>query len=227
MSPVQEIEFLGVTINSLKMFLSLPQEKVLKIQSQCQDVYAKGQVTVHELKKMLRVLASTIQAVLPAQLNVRYLQQQQIKALIATQYYQATVLLNSNSKEGLQWWIQNLHIFNGCYLIHPQNFLTIRTDASKKGWEAVCQGIPRGGDRNLQEQQLHINVLEMKVVKLALLACHKHFQMKAIHFQIDNTRTLSYLAKKGVRGGGRQKEVFNRITKRNLKVSLAPWYHNY
>ena len=81
--------------------------------------------------------------------------------------------------------------------------MTIRTDASKKGWEAVCQGIPRGGDRNLQEQQLHINVLEMKAVKLALLAYHKHFQMKAIHFQIDNTTTLSYLAKMGVRGGGR------------------------
>ena len=83
----------------------------------------------------------------------------------------------------------------------------------------------------MQEQQLHINVLEMKAVKLALLAYHKHFQMKAIHFQIDNTTTLSYFAKMGVRGGGRgglgQKQVFNRITKRNLEVSLAPWYHNY
>ena len=58
LSPVQEIEFLGVTINSLKMFLSLPQKKVLKIQSQCQDVYAKGQVTVHELTELLSVLAS-------------------------------------------------------------------------------------------------------------------------------------------------------------------------
>ena len=44
-------------------------------------------------------------------------------------------------------------------------------------------------------QQLHINVLEMKVVKLALLAYHKQFQMKAIHFQIDNTTALSYLVK--------------------------------
>ena len=45
LNPVQEIDFLGVTTNSLKMCLSLPQEKVLKIQSQYQDVYAKGQVT--------------------------------------------------------------------------------------------------------------------------------------------------------------------------------------
>ena len=63
----------------------------------------------------------------------------------------------------------------------------------KKGWEEVCQGILSGGEWNLQEQQLHINVLEMKAVKLALLAYRKHFQMKAIHFQINNTRALSYL----------------------------------
>ena len=62
----------------------------------------------------------------------------------------------------------------------------------------------------MQEQQLHINVLEMKAVKLALLAYHKHFQMKVIHFQIDNTTTLSYLAKMGVRGGGRGGWVKNK-----------------
>ena len=66
LNPVQEIEFLGVTINSL--CLSLPQE-VLKFQSQCQDVHAKGQVTVHKLRKLSGLLASTIQEVLPAQVN--------------------------------------------------------------------------------------------------------------------------------------------------------------
>ena len=73
-----------------------------------QGVHAKGQVTVHELTELLGLLTSTIQEVLPAQLNVQYLQQQQIKALRATQCYQATVLLNRSSKEELQWWIQNL-----------------------------------------------------------------------------------------------------------------------
>ena len=39
------------------MCLSLPQEKVLKIQGQCQDIYAKGLVIVHELTKLLGLLA--------------------------------------------------------------------------------------------------------------------------------------------------------------------------
>ena len=63
----------------------------------------------------------------------------------------------------------------------------------------------------------------MKAVELALLAYHKHFQMKAIHFQIDNTTILSYVVKMG----RTKKQVFNRINKRNLEVSPAPWHHNY
>ena len=94
---------------------------------------------------------------LPAQVNARYIQQQQIKALRATQCYQASVLLNTNSKEELQWWIQNLQFFNWRYLIQSQKFLTIRTDASKKDWRTVYQEISIGVEWNLQEQQLHIN----------------------------------------------------------------------
>ena len=151
---------------------------------------------------------------MPAQVNVRYFQQHQIKALRTTQCCQASVLLNSNSKEELQWWIQNLQIFNGRYLIQPQNFLAIRMDASKKGWGAVCQGIPAGEEWNLREQQLQINVLEMKAVKLALLAYHKHFKMKAIHFQIDNTTALSYLV---IMGGTKNKHL--------VELSIEIWRH--
>ena len=61
LNPLQEIEFLGVTMNSLKMYLSLPPE-VLKIQSQCQNIHSKGHATVHKLAKLLGLLASTIQA---------------------------------------------------------------------------------------------------------------------------------------------------------------------
>ena len=74
-------------------------------------------------------------------------------------------------------------------------------DASKKVWGAVCQGSPTGGE-------------------------FKQFQMNAIHFQIDNTTALSYLVKMG-RGGGDQKQVFDRISKRNLEVSPTSWDHNY
>ena len=52
LNPVQEIEFLGGAINSLKMCISLSQWKALKIQIQCQDIDAKGQVIVHKLMEL-------------------------------------------------------------------------------------------------------------------------------------------------------------------------------
>ena len=69
LNPVQEIEFLGLTVNSVKMALSLPEQRIKWIQDQCQDLFVKGLVTVLELTKLIDLLASTIQPVLPARLN--------------------------------------------------------------------------------------------------------------------------------------------------------------
>ena len=76
--------------------------------SQSQDIHAKGQMTVRELTRLLGLLASTIQGTLTALMNFRYLQQQQTKEFRAIDCNQATVFLNSNSKEEFQWWIRNL-----------------------------------------------------------------------------------------------------------------------
>ena len=93
LNPVQEIEFLGLTVNPVKMTLSLSEPKIKRIQDQCQDLYVKGFVTVLELTKLIGLLASAIQAVLPAQLNFRYLQQQQINALKLDGSYQEVLSL--------------------------------------------------------------------------------------------------------------------------------------
>ena len=76
--------------------------------SQSQDIHANGQMTVHELTRLLGLLASTIQGALTARMNFRYLQQQHTKEFRGIDCNQATVFLNSNSKEEFQWWIRNL-----------------------------------------------------------------------------------------------------------------------
>ena len=81
LTPTQRIEFLGVTVDSLIMTLSLPESKVSKIQKHCLELLQKTQVSILELTKLIDLLSSIIQAVLPAQVNFRYLQQQQIQAL--------------------------------------------------------------------------------------------------------------------------------------------------
>ena len=68
-------------VDSLIMTLSLPEKKVSKVQKQCQELLQKTQVSILELTKLICLLSSTIQSVLPAQINFRYVQQQKIQAL--------------------------------------------------------------------------------------------------------------------------------------------------
>ena len=51
--------------------------------------------------------------------------------------------------------------------------------------------------------EMHINILEMKAVKLALMSFHKQMEVKAVHSQIDNTTALMYLLKIEVTGNKR------------------------
>ena len=48
-----------------------------------------------------------------------------------------------------------------------------------------------------KEQDLHINQLELLVIKFAILTITKMWKMSAIHIQVDNMTGLSYLLKMG------------------------------
>ena len=69
LTPVQEIEFLGLTMNSVTLKLSLSKTKVQKVVSECQNLLNNPQTSILELTRLTGLLKSTIQAVLPARLN--------------------------------------------------------------------------------------------------------------------------------------------------------------
>ena len=105
-TPSQEMEFSGMVINSREMTNSLPEEKLEKLKLQCVDLYQSPQVSTIQFTKVLGHLTSTIQAVLPARLNSRFLQQQQIQALKGKKSYLAYMTFNNSSKQELLWWIK-------------------------------------------------------------------------------------------------------------------------
>ena len=66
LTPVQEIEFLGLKIKSVTLELSLNKTKIHKVVSECQKLLNNLQMSILELTKLIGLLTSTIQAVLPA-----------------------------------------------------------------------------------------------------------------------------------------------------------------
>ena len=152
-------------------------------------------MSILQLTKLIGLLSSTAQAVLPAQLQFRYLQQIYVESLSRGPSYQHKVTLNSSTKQDLLWWVQNLKLCNGRCLVQPQAQMEIQTDASKTDWGASCEGLTTRGVWSKQERSLHRNVLELLAVKLVLSSFTKNREIRPIHFQIDNTTALKYLAK--------------------------------
>ena len=69
----QQIEFLGLKIDTHTMTLTLTEEKMKKVILKCQNLLSHPQTTALELTKLIGLMPSTVQAVLPARLQLRYL----------------------------------------------------------------------------------------------------------------------------------------------------------
>ena len=73
--PLKQIEFLGVVIDTEKMTLALPKKKLQHVFQQCKEIFTQPKTSVLNLTKLIGLLSSTIQAILPVRIQFSYLQQ--------------------------------------------------------------------------------------------------------------------------------------------------------
>ena len=76
-----------------------------------------------------------------------------------SQNYDTSLQLSWASREEVQWWQENLTLWNGRALLSHRKQLVIQSDASMTGWGAVCEGLRTGGPWSQAERMLHINCL--------------------------------------------------------------------
>ena len=70
-----------LTVNSNTMSLSVPQDKIAKVQKECRHMLNRGVASARELSHLIGLLSSLIWAVLPAPLHYRALQRLKHRAL--------------------------------------------------------------------------------------------------------------------------------------------------
>ena len=92
--PLQKIEFLGLEIDSVRNE---------KLKLKCQKLISNPRMTLGKVTSLLGFLFSTKQGVLPATLQIRFLQQQQKGAIKNNFSYQSAMYLNQDSIQELQW----------------------------------------------------------------------------------------------------------------------------
>ena len=86
--------------------------------------------------------------------------------------------------------------------LHPlKHALQPFTNASKEGWATHLNEHTARGTWSLQESQLHINYLKLKVVFWALKEFQNLFQNNLVLIAMENTTVVSYLNKEGTDRG--------------------------
>ena len=160
-----ETRILGPRNRLSKHDSNIANGKSKKFDLEIQKTDGKSQTNVVGNSSLIGSLCSTAQAVMPAFLPIRYLQQQQVEYTKKQFSYHSIVHLNQNSIQELIWWVNNLEISNGKSILSPINRTIIQADASQKASQSA----------------------RTQSANLALLTFHKMFSLKAAHFQLDNT----------------------------------------
>ena len=194
MSPTQELEFLGMVVNTNTLIVSLPADKIRQIRSEATRIFNMASLSACLLSHFLGKLNAATQAVAPAPLFFRYLQQDLQSALAhGNQDYETLLSLSCQAKEELVWWQENLSKWNGKPLRQKPGQMVIQSDASLSGWGAVCRGTCTGGAWSAQEQTMHINCLELLAATLAVKTFMKDVSETSVLLQLDNATAVAYI----------------------------------
>ena len=149
--------------------------------------------TAREVSRLLGKFNSVSKAIPPAPLFCRALQRDLTTALDqSNQCYDTPCSLSSAAIEELEWWNTQLMSWNGKSLVLKQPDLQIESDASLRGWGASCQGTQTGGPWSQQEQELHINCLELLAATLAVKTFLKDQENKSVLLLLDNQTAVAY-----------------------------------
>lgn len=132
--PTQSLTFLGYVIDTVKMTVSLPQEKVQQILKEIQNLLLQAHPKIRSVAHVIGLLVSTFPAVYQGPLHYRCLERDKTEALFLVQSYQGKMKISMESRAELQWWIQNLETVNGKPIHFLDPTFIVTTDASKKGW---------------------------------------------------------------------------------------------
>ena len=115
--------------------------------------------------------------------------------------------------DDLQWWSTRDNLLAGQSLETPIPDLLLYTDASSEGWGAYSLDKEASGEWSHQEKQEHINLLELRAIRLGLQSFEESLRGKTVAILSDNTTALSFISKEG----GTRSSSLNREAQETLQ----------
>ncbi|KAK0403958.1 hypothetical protein QR680_017214 [Steinernema hermaphroditum] len=212
LQPTQTIEFLGLRVCAKREFLSIPDNKIQRIKTDCDRLLATDRCSIRRLSETLGRINACSAACYYSALMSRRLQMA-LRAALAEAHnnYEASMSLSSECLEDLRWWSKNLARHAKRPLREPTPSVVITTDASKLGWGATSGGASTGGNWSPEEAAEHINVLQLKAILFGLRVFAERMRDCAVLIQSDNTVAISYINRFGGTANNRLIELARTI----------------
>ena len=240
-TPATQITHLGFVIDSSTYTISLPSQKIARIENECTQLLTVKRITIRRFSKLIGLFVSSFLAVQHAQLHTRYLEIYKIRYLHKLQSYDRVIYLTQKVRSEIKWWRDNVSTHNGRSISDIIGFnnwqFEIYTDASILGWGATLfqagKSISQTGGRWLgKEKMRHINFLELRAIQFALFAFQKFISSSSVRIQCDNTTAISYINKFGGCRNGSMNYLSRKIwlwcidNKISLTAIHMPGIHN-
>lgn len=201
LEPTQRVKFLGFIVDSVKMTLSLPHDKIHKIRKESRQLLKISTTTLRKLASFLGLLASVAPAVSSARLHQNQLLRWKNQLMkVHKGNWDAFISIPSDLQEELLWWRDELHRWNGKSIIQQKPEITIITDASEKGYGGHREDNPQifvQGAWTTNERQRHNNWRELKVRELVLKKMLKSVKNTTVSWVTDNTTAAAYVRRMG------------------------------
>ncbi|KAJ8018825.1 hypothetical protein HOLleu_42972 [Holothuria leucospilota] len=196
--PSKTVEFLGLSVESESLQLSLPANKLSEIKKECQKMLTLKSVKARTIAHLVGKMVAAKVAINYSMAHLRYLQRVLGRAIQGPEgFEEMTQVPEEGAYKDLKWWIENIQAQNGRAIQSLAPDLIIQTDASLSGWGAVCGGSRTGGLWLEHEKTWHINVLDLQAIYLALNCFTKNISNQHILIKSDNVSALSYINRQG------------------------------
>ena len=196
--PCTRLCYLGMDIDTT-LGLAFPTpgrvEKLLQLIQQFRDLEAPPAL---EWLRLLGHLVSLEKLVPWGRLHLRSLQfQLRSHWSQATDSKWAPVPHSADVLLDLIWWVDPRHLLAGVPFQQPLADVQLFTDASTQGWGAHLLDLQASGLWSPQEARLHINILELKAVRLGLESFLEFCRDQTVLVMSDNSTVVSHIRHQG------------------------------
>ena len=188
LQPTQDCTYLAYRFRLDHGLVGPTQERWMKIQRKIHLFLEQEVVTAVQWQSMIGLLASTEKLVRVGMLHLRPVQMGLLEQWNPFRDHpQAILPISTTVRNALQWWTVYDNVMTGVPIRPMQPQHQIFTDASMEGWGGHWKEQVIQGSWNVEEQTMHINMLELLAVWRVLEHFATEFEGCTVMAASDNT----------------------------------------